>query len=400
MASIARRARARLLRRPGRLLLRLGIALAVVELLSSVPEPRATLPPIDLVNGTVDITAAPMSGAVNLTGMVPGDSFTGSVVVGNGGSGPFVYGLSTSTTDPVLGAQLDLAVWDEAGEDDADATCAPVVPAELLYGPSDLGGAEAVPVLAGRGLGAGAAERLCLRISLPLTTGNEYQGASTVATFDFLSEGDEPMGGGGSGGGGSTTPSTDPSQPTGSAEQDPTTPEPPAPVNPSEPDAADAVPAADGDPSPAGTGGDEGGGSGGAAADGQGTTLEPSTTTTSTVPAEVTTTSTPARDDDLVAGSGGGDDHEAAPPGPSGLLNDILERLAPVIRVVREVASAARFPMVLLIAMVLFLLLQDSIDRRDPKLALAPVFPEPDVEFPTEQPADLKVPPSEPRSTP
>src|SRR5688500_276357 len=111
MATLARRLRRRLLRRPGRLLLQLAIGLLLVELLSSVPEPRSATPVIDLVNGTVDITAAPVTGAVTLAGMVPGDSVTGSVVVGNGGSGPFRYGLTSATTDPVLGAQLDLAVW-------------------------------------------------------------------------------------------------------------------------------------------------------------------------------------------------------------------------------------------------------------------------------------------------
>jgi hypothetical protein len=40
------------------------------------------------------------------------------------------------------------------------------------------------------------------------------------------------------------------------------------------------------------------------------------------------------------------------------------------------------FPLGVLFLLALFLLVQDRIDRRDPKLALAPEYPEPDVPFP------------------
>ena len=48
---------------------------------------------------------------------------------------------------------------------------------------------------------------------------------------------------------------------------------------------------------------------------------------------------------------------------------------------VGEVAERAAFPLILLAAMVLFLLLQNRLDRRDPKLALAPVHSSPDLRF-------------------
>jgi hypothetical protein len=46
--------------------------------------------------------------------------------------------------------------------------------------------------------------------------------------------------------------------------------------------------------------------------------------------------------------------------------------------------SSARhtgFPIAVLVMLALFLLFQDRIDRRDPKLALAPEHPEPDLPF-------------------
>jgi hypothetical protein len=55
-----------------------------------------------------------------------------------------------------------------------------------------------------------------------------------------------------------------------------------------------------------------------------------------------------------------------------------LDRLGAVaVLTVRKVA----FPFLLLLVVVAFLMIQDRIDRRDPKLALAPVYPEPDVGF-------------------
>ncbi|HEX2028877.1 MAG TPA: hypothetical protein VHF25_12855 [Nitriliruptorales bacterium] len=51
------------------------------------------------------------------------------------------------------------------------------------------------------------------------------------------------------------------------------------------------------------------------------------------------------------------------------------------LRLVKALADESAFPLILLVIMVIFLVVQDSIDRRDPKLALAPVYPEPDLPF-------------------
>ncbi len=50
-------------------------------------------------------------------------------------------------------------------------------------------------------------------------------------------------------------------------------------------------------------------------------------------------------------------------------------------RAVRAVAERAAFPALLIVVMALFFLLQDRIDRSDPKLALAPVHADPQLDF-------------------
>jgi hypothetical protein len=64
----------------------------------------------------------------------------------------------------------------------------------------------------------------------------------------------------------------------------------------------------------------------------------------------------------------------------------------------RNTARHSGFPLGVLVALVLFLLLQDQIDRRDPKLALAPEYDEPDLPFERPPPVrpDLRHPPPDP----
>jgi hypothetical protein len=58
------------------------------------------------------------------------------------------------------------------------------------------------------------------------------------------------------------------------------------------------------------------------------------------------------------------------------------EPLADTVRhVAAEVAKRSTIPITLLVIVVLFLLVQDRLDRNDPKLALAPVYPDPELSF-------------------
>jgi hypothetical protein len=66
----------------------------------------------------------------------------------------------------------------------------------------------------------------------------------------------------------------------------------------------------------------------------------------------------------------------------SSSLRDALARmLSELAPTALAVAEASAFPLLLLLLVLAFLIVQDRIDRRDPKLALAPVYPEPDLPF-------------------
>lgn len=66
-----------------------------------------------------------------------------------------------------------------------------------------------------------------------------------------------------------------------------------------------------------------------------------------------------------------------APPGVDG-FRKLLTKIA---KVAAEVGRRSAFPSSLLMLVVGFLSVQNRIDRRDPKLALAPVYPTPDLPF-------------------
>lgn len=71
-----------------------------------------------------------------------------------------------------------------------------------------------------------------------------------------------------------------------------------------------------------------------------------------------------------------------APAGRVGLGEAILEVVARSGEVIARNADTAAFPLLLVLLLVGYLALQDQIDRRDPKLAMAPVA-EPELDFPT-----------------
>jgi hypothetical protein len=72
---------------------------------------------------------------------------------------------------------------------------------------------------------------------------------------------------------------------------------------------------------------------------------------------------------DIPGAHGGG-----TPAGPS--------RTDQVIRFFQGVAFYSGFPLLLFLLVLLFLLIQDRLDRKDPKLAAAPLYADPDQSFP------------------
>ena len=148
--------------------------------------------------GTVDISTNPTTALVTYTGMAPGDEVTNDITVTNAGSLELRYAVTSTTTEDVLAAQLDLTIWDEAEEGDGGTDCNSTPPGTLLYGPGNLGsttpgtnviGNPAQGVQGGeRTLNASANEVLCFQVELPSSTGNSFQGLSTTATFAFAAE--------------------------------------------------------------------------------------------------------------------------------------------------------------------------------------------------------------------
>ena len=136
--------------------------------------------------GTIDINSNPAV-LTAVSGMMPGDASTQALTISNDGTGDLRYAMSVSATN-TLGTALQLTVKQEdAGGGCAAFTGTSVLAATTLDGAGF--GSSAQGAQAGdRTLAAGASEVLCFRVSLPLSTGNALQGASSAATFTFDAE--------------------------------------------------------------------------------------------------------------------------------------------------------------------------------------------------------------------
>jgi hypothetical protein len=136
--------------------------------------------------GTIDVNTSPaVLTAVN--DMMPGDTATQALTVSNAGTGDLRYSISVAATN-ALGTALQLTIkTQDVGGGCAAFTGTTVLVATTLNGAAV--GSSAQGAQAGdRNLSAGANEVLCLRVSLPLATGNALQGASSAATFTFDAE--------------------------------------------------------------------------------------------------------------------------------------------------------------------------------------------------------------------
>ncbi len=136
--------------------------------------------------GTIDVNTSPTVFTA-VSNMVPGDTSTQALTVTNAGTGALRYAIAVVATNP-LGAQLQLTIkTQDAGGGCAAFTGTSVLAATSLNGAAV--GSSAQGANAGdRTLAAAASEVLCLRISLPLTTGNTFQGATSAATLTFDAE--------------------------------------------------------------------------------------------------------------------------------------------------------------------------------------------------------------------
>lgn len=128
--------------------------------------------------------------------LLPGAVLTDDVTITNDGTAQLRYSVSTSSTNAdALGLRDVLTLT--VREVDATTPGTPcndfdgaLAVAQTALGQSAVGiGSPTAGAQAGdRTLGAASSETLCFRLSLPLGTGNAYQGATTTTTFTFNAE--------------------------------------------------------------------------------------------------------------------------------------------------------------------------------------------------------------------
>lgn len=143
-------------------------------------------------SGTIVLDAAKVDALSLTTSLMPGDQVTDDVVVENDGSAQLRYDVSAASADDsspnggalyealtltVKGADLDV-VPDGTPCDDFDGSS--------VLATTTLG--ATTTVASDRVLNSGTNETLCVRVALPLATGNAYQGAQTTTTFTFAAE--------------------------------------------------------------------------------------------------------------------------------------------------------------------------------------------------------------------
>jgi Camelysin metallo-endopeptidase len=138
--------------------------------------------------GTIDINSNPAV-LTAVTAMMPGGTAADSLTISNDGTADLRYAMSTVATN-ALGDELDLEVreldLDTVGCNDFDG-------AVVVAGGTALNGASFGDPTQGadagdRVLTAGNSEVLCFQVSLPLTTLDAFQGATSAVTFTFDAE--------------------------------------------------------------------------------------------------------------------------------------------------------------------------------------------------------------------
>ncbi len=136
--------------------------------------------------GTIDVNTSPAV-LTAVTNMLPGDASTQALTVSNAGTGDLRYAISVAATN-TLGTQLQLTIKQQ----DGGGGCALFTGASVLAATTLNGAAVGNPAQGAnpgdRNLAAGTSEVLCFRVSLPLATGNAFQGVSSAATFTFGAE--------------------------------------------------------------------------------------------------------------------------------------------------------------------------------------------------------------------
>jgi spore coat-associated protein N len=156
----------------------------------------ATVAANTFTTGTIDISTSPSSAVVTFSAMAPGDSITQPLVVSNAGTMALRYSIAaTATNADSKGLKDQLALTVKTVDVTTPGTpCDNFDGTQLYTGDLDgttgaLVGSSAQGAQGGdRSMAASSSETLCVRVDLPLSTGNGLQGATTTATFTFDAE--------------------------------------------------------------------------------------------------------------------------------------------------------------------------------------------------------------------
>jgi hypothetical protein len=141
--------------------------------------------------------AAPATVDFSAGNMAPGDTVYGALRVRNAGSLQLRYSMSATADNPdakALRGQLDFSVYRgvtaaNCNAGDVSAGGAPVAASAPIGASRQLTGNPAQGAQGGdRDLSAAAFDDLCIVADLPLPTGNAFQNATTVVTFQFDAE--------------------------------------------------------------------------------------------------------------------------------------------------------------------------------------------------------------------
>jgi len=163
--------------------LAIGVTGTYASWTDSVPVSGTTI-----TTGTLDLKvngadSLPSYTALNISGMVPGNSTASVVTVKNAGTIPLTY-YATATAGGTLGPALAVKVTGDSATSGSGTavTCA----GQALSGSGSsftggLVGSSAAP----RSLAVGATETLCVQATLPATADNSLQGQSTSVTITF-----------------------------------------------------------------------------------------------------------------------------------------------------------------------------------------------------------------------
>ena len=189
-----------------KLLKKIAATVAIVGVLAglgafgalSIFTSTATVPDNAFTTGTVDIsTSSDGIALITYDNMAPGDTTTQPLVVSNDGSLELRYAISSSATDTDLkGLKDQLVLTINTIDVTLPATpCDDFDGTQLYTGDLDDGASGYLvgdPTPGPQGgekvLAASANETLCFRVHLPSDTDDDYQDATTTATFTFEAE--------------------------------------------------------------------------------------------------------------------------------------------------------------------------------------------------------------------